>query len=259
MEIGHDIESQGRRLVDWLSRDALPAWLRTGFDEVEGYCVERLPGGGSPDTGAAIRTRTQARQLFVLSVAHSLAWAPEAERRADALSAFIDRHCRQESGPGYVRSVSATLTARDSSRDLYDHACFLLASAWHYRAFGDASSVENAHSIIRCLDDELAHPAGGWAEGDYDYANRRQNPHMHMFEALLALHDATGDDVWLDKAGSVYALFADRFFDRRSGFLLEFFDDDLQPACGEAGRLAEPGHMMEWVWLLRWYERVSGT
>ncbi|MCG8370465.1 MAG: AGE family epimerase/isomerase, partial [Proteobacteria bacterium] len=47
--------------------------------------------------------------------------------------------------------------------------------------------------------------------------------------------------------------------DRRSGFLLEFFDDDLQPACGEAGRLAEPGHMMEWVWLLRWYERVSGT
>lgn len=259
MESGLDIESQGRRLVDWLSRDALSAWLRSGFNEVEGYCYERLLSDGMPDTGAPIRTRTQARQLFVLSVAHCLDWAPDIARRADALSAFIDRHCRQDSGPGYVRSVSATLATRDSSHDLYDHACFLLASAWHYRAFGDPSSIENAHSIFRFLDDELAHPDGGWAEGDYDYANRRQNPHMHMFEALLALHDATADDAWLDRADRVYALFVNHFFDGESGFLLEFFDDKLQPVRGDAGRVVEPGHMMEWVWLLRWYERARGT
>lgn len=254
-----DIHSQGRRFVDWLSRDAFPAWQQAGFDDENGHSFEWLLPAGAAATDAPVRIRTQARQLFALCVAHDLHWVPDVANRADALHAFIVTRCRQARTAGFIRSLSADLSVSDAGHDLYDHACFLLASAWRYRAFGDESAIETARTIMRFLDAYLAHPAGGWSEGDYDFEHRRQNPHMHLFESSLALFETTGAELWRDYAGRVYALFTDHFYDPDSGHLLEFFDDALQPAGGDAGRTAEPGHMMEWVWLLRWYERLSGT
>jgi mannose-6-phosphate isomerase len=56
----------------------------------------------------------------------------------------------------------------------------------------------------------------------------------------------------------MFELFASRFFQSASGVLGEYFDDELNPAAETAGRIVEPGHHYEWVWLLRWYERESG-
>ena len=209
-------------------------------------------------SGAAIRTRTQARITYVYCIAHHLNWSTDARARVDALQEFVDANCRQNDGAGYVRTLSTSLAGRDTTRDLYDHACFLLADAWKHRAFGDEAALHNAHDIVDMLDARLGHRNGGWQEGDYDYEHRRQNPHMHLFEAFLALADATGDDYWLLRARQVYALFTKHFFAADSGVLLEFFDETWQPAPGDAGHFAEPGHMMEWVWLLRWYEYLSG-
>ncbi len=258
-----DLRTQGRRLVDWLSGDAFSAWIRAGFDAGSGNSYERLLSLDTADTRATLRTRTQARQLFVLSVAQVLRWSlPRSSTvaaRADALNTFIDRHCRQENDDGYVRSLAPDSSVQDKGHDLYDHACFLLADAWRYRAFGVDSAIESAQRNLLFLDTHLAHPDGGWREGDYPHAHRRQNPHMHLFEGLLALYETTGDDDWLARAGEVFTLFTEHFFDADSGVVLEFFDDALRPAPGDAGSTVEPGHGMEWVWLLRWYERLSGT
>ena len=56
----------------------------------------------------------------------------------------------------------------------------------------------------------------------------------------------------------MFELFASHFFLPELGVLCEYFDDDLNPASGELGRIVEPGHHYEWIWLLRWYERESG-
>lgn len=253
------IETQGRRLLDWFSNEAVGAWHRSGFDPVWGRGAERLSSDGRAELASTIRTRTQARLIFVFCVAHHLRWPVDAAARVAGLCDFVDEYCRADDGRGYVRSLSADLSERDSGIDLYDQACFLLADAWRYRAFGDESSIDDAWRTAGMLDERFAHASGGWLEGDYEYEHRRQNPHMHMFEAFLALFSATGDEAWLEKAGRVHELFVERFFDADSGVLLEYFDESLHPAPGETGRTAEPGHMMEWVWLLRWYERESGT
>jgi mannose-6-phosphate isomerase len=57
----------------------------------------------------------------------------------------------------------------------------------------------------------------------------------------------------------MFGLFAGRFFQADPGVLIEYFDDRLVPASGVPGRVVEPGHHFEWIWLLRWYERESGT
>src|SRR3546814_13925869 len=64
--------------------------------------------------------------------------------------------------------------------------------------------------------------------------------HMHLLEACLALHEATKETAYLDRAGLLLDLFRDRFL--VTGSLREFFTDDLRPAPGDAGRIVEPGH-----------------
>src|SRR5262249_5373058 len=55
----------------------------------------------------------------------------------------------------------------------------------------------------------------------------------------------------------IFGLFRDRFMDDKAGLLIEHFGPDWErsPEIG-SGRF-EPGHMVEWVWLLRRFERST--
>jgi mannose-6-phosphate isomerase len=80
---------------------------------------------------------------------------------------------------------------------------------------------------------------------------------MHLFEAFIAAYKATFDSAYLDLAGHVYELFENYFFEKDTGTLLEFFEVDWSPDT-KMGDLTEPGHMMEWCWLLHDYGQLSG-
>jgi mannose/cellobiose epimerase-like protein (N-acyl-D-glucosamine 2-epimerase family) len=77
---------------------------------------------------------------------------------------------------------------------------------------------------------------------------------MHLLEAFLAAHEATGGEEMLHKAGSIVDLFRNHFF--CSGMLCEYFDDNFAPLPSPA--FVEPGHHLEWVWLLSHYARAAG-
>jgi len=53
-------------------------------------------------------------------------------------------------------------------------------------------------------------------------------------------------------------LFRRHLFDPATGTLGEFFAEDWTPAVGDAGTHVEPGHHLEWAWLLDQYERLTG-
>jgi mannose-6-phosphate isomerase len=80
---------------------------------------------------------------------------------------------------------------------------------------------------------------------------------MHLLEAVLALFEASGDPRWLAEAESLVTLFRERFFDRETGTLGEFFAADWTPDAAN-GHIVEPGHHFEWVWLLYRYAALSG-
>jgi mannose/cellobiose epimerase-like protein (N-acyl-D-glucosamine 2-epimerase family) len=85
---------------------------------------------------------------------------------------------------------------------------------------------------------------------------RRQNPHMHLLEAFVALYEASGDDFWRARAARILDLFRRHFF--QEGQLVEFFDRDWQETPHEGRRLREPGHFFEWAWLLHRYAVLTG-
>src|SRR5438477_116158 len=76
-------------------------------------------------------------------------------------------------------------------------------------------------------------------------ALRRQNPHMHLFEALLNLWTNARDARYLNRAGKLFELFSRRFFQPDLGVVIEYFDQALAPAPGIAGTIVEPGHQCE--------------
>ena len=81
---------------------------------------------------------------------------------------------------------------------------------------------------------------------------------MHLFEALLALHEATGGAEWLERAAALRGLFDVRFFSAEQCQLTEFFDADWRETLVDGSFIREPGHHFEWVWLLHRYGQLSG-
>lgn len=253
------LKNAAKRLEDWIKNDAVPLWLSRGFDEKTGAHYERLLANGDVDFDSSVRVRVQARQAFFFTVAADRGWCNQGQKVAEQLLSFVQKNAAHPTaGGGYTHLMDKSFKLIDIKQDLYDHAFFILANAWMYRAFGDKAALVEAEKIVAHLDEHFGSACGGWTEGDYDYPCRRQNPHMHLFEAFLALYDATKEAKWLARVGELFALFQARFFDADQNVLFEFFDENLQRCSDAKGDVVEPGHMMEWVWLLDWYSRRSG-
>lgn len=247
------------QLVQWLQQDALPLWSQCGVDSRNGSSFEKLLPNGSPDLYSSRRMRVQARQIFVFSRAEQLGWIrgmdSVVKRMADFSSRCGTLPCRSD---GFVHLLDHEFQILDSKYDLYDHAFFILGSAAAYATYGHRADLRRAQNILEWLDLKFKHPSGGWAEGNYEAPYRRQNPHMHLFEAFLFLYEATQKPMWLSRAQSILELFNRYFYSSEEAIVREYFDQQWGLAEGEAGDVVEPGHLMEWVWLLRWYQKCSG-
>lgn len=249
---------------EWLTRQALPLWSHAGYDDAAGGFVECLTLDGRPLLDRDKRMRVQARQIYVYSHAHLLGWEPPAggPRALDVARGgfeFLTRHYWRTDGGGFVFSVARDGTPADTRIEAYEQAFALFAFAWYHRASGDTDALIWATRALAYLDEKLADPThGGYFENLSHDLPRRQNPHMHLLEALLALHNATADTAFLDRARTIIDLFRTRFVDPATGTLGEFFEADWAPAPGTAGQIVEPGHHFEWVWLLRRYAEATG-
>jgi mannose/cellobiose epimerase-like protein (N-acyl-D-glucosamine 2-epimerase family) len=230
-------------------------------DARHGGFHEHLDARGSPLPPGAKRLMVQCRQLYVLSQA-ALLGDPTGQRIAERGYDFLRSHYRDKRQSGWFFRADATGEPIDRSKDLYGHAFVLFALANLHRAFAAPDALALATATMDTLHTHMTASNGGFwdnAAEDWtpDTALRRQNPHMHLLEAVLALFEASGDRRWLHEADALIALFRDRFFDPATATLGEFFTADWTPHPA-TGHIVEPGHHFEWVWLLHRYATLSG-
>lgn len=243
-------------LTRWMVEQSLPLWAGAGWDSATGGFIERLDSEGRADVAAPRRVRVQARQIYAFAKAAKLGWYPQG--RAIALSGLdhlLTRAKSPDGRPGFVHVLAPDGSVLNPLRDTYDHAFVLLALAHVYELDQDAQVLAEIHALMDFLDTSLRSPHGGFREGLPASLPRRQNPQMHMFEAMLAAFAATHEPQFLTRAGELFGLFAANLYDQRRQVLGEYFEDDwstIQPVC------VEPGHQAEWVWLLKSFERASG-
>ena len=234
----------------------LPLWSREGWDAASGGFVDRLLEDGRADRLAPRRVFVQARQIYCYAKAAQMGWYPEGRQVAlKGLEYFLARAKSPDGKPGYVHRLTPDGAVLDAKRDTYDHAFVLLALATVYALDRDAQVRAEIDSLLSCMDSQLRSPHGGFLEGLPPSLPRRQNPQMHLFEAMIAAFDATHDLAFQNRAGDFYALFLANLYDKQTCALGEYFEEDfskIEPVS------VEPGHQAEWVWLLKGFERITG-
>ncbi len=148
--------------------------------------------------------------------------------------------------------------------DLYAHAFVLFMCVWVFMATRDDEAKDIARNTLAFIQKHFKDKQCGFVEQLNEDLQpipqmRRQNPHMHLFEACIFAHEC-----WPDEAGFAQAahelkgLFINHFWDVDKNAMGEFFDDGLKPHP-EKGDVYEPGHHFEWVWLLNRYEQAFGS
>lgn len=255
--------AQTHRLTGWLTAKALPLWSTIGFDARQGCFHERLDWAGQPVVGIPRRVMVQARQIYVFAHAAHLGWFPQGGRLADIAMSSLLRDFRDAAGTssGFAFSVDHEGRIVSASRDAYAHAFILFAIAWLYRLNGEPRLIALADATIAFIDANLADHAHGGLFDMFPVGDRgkRQNPHMHLLEAYLALEASLPGRGYIERAKHLIEIFKTRLFVAKGGFLLEYFAEDwsAHPDPNKR-RICEPGHHFEWVWLLREFEKLSG-
>lgn len=239
----------------------MPLWVSAGFDSAHRRFVERLTldAGQIPD--APIRLIVQGRQVYSYSVAHRRGWFAGALDLVEAAYATMVReYYRPDGRDGWVYTINRDGSVADGRRDLYSTAFALLGIASYVDATGKRQALALADETLTHLDGAMrARAAGGYVEAlPVPDGPRRQNPHMHLLEAFLALWQVSKEARYLARATAMVDLFRKHFFLPQAGVLGEYFDERLAPKAGEMGTIVEPGHHYEWIWLLRRYEAATG-
>ena len=231
----------------WLLEAAAPLWSTRGRTG-PGLFAERMTLAGEPDP-SLFRTFVQARHIFSFVTIGKLGWSglwPDLV--SESMETVVKRAKRADGF--YVHALDAEGDVLDHRADLYDQAFVLLALGTAGGALDRQDWFDEAEALLDLIESRWQHPAGGFREGEIGHPRiRRQNPHMHLLEAFLALHEASGRERFRRAAHAMADLAEAKFVNPSSGALLEYFTDALESAADVDGQISEPGHCFEWAWL----------
>ena len=234
----------------------LPLWSTEGWDDERGRLYRSARSRRPRRSAAPRRVFVQARQIYCYAKAAQLGWYPDGRAIAlKGLEHLLAKAKAPDGRPGFVHTLTPDGAVLDPLRDSYDHAFVLLALATVYALDRDAQIRAEIDALCHFIDTQLRSPHGGVHEGLPVSLPRRQNPHMHLFEAMIAAFDATHDLVFQNRAGNFFSLFLANLYDKQRQVLGEYFEEDfskIEPVS------VEPGHQAEWVWLLKGFERITG-
>lgn len=179
---------------------------------------------------------------------------------------FLLRHYYDPVHGGFFNNVDSQGRVLNESKRLYGHAFALLALSHVARITQEERYRVAALQAWKDIHRNLRDSDGGYRpEAPRNFAlnhtNRNQNPVMHLFEALLALVEATNDELAKEGARSVgnfvlYKLLQGA--EDGSASIPEWYDEHWKPLpTAEAGGYTDLGHQFEWVHLLMTGDRLG--
>jgi mannose/cellobiose epimerase-like protein (N-acyl-D-glucosamine 2-epimerase family) len=255
-----------QRFVSYTFADMAGLWLRYGWNAAGAHSIERLQADRTPARLGYRRSMAVARQLFFMSQAWRVTGNQACAERAHALFTDLTGRFWDAQHEGWFFSLddagAGAESGADARKDLYGHAFAIFALSHYAAIFGKPAAIDWARRTSDVVKRRLLLPQGWFAQGaarDWTQPDvaLEQNPHMHMLEAWLALHAATGDAGVLQDTEQLIALYTARLRSADGGKVLEHFDAEGRPQQ-EKGQHVQPGHLYEWYWLLHDYAGLSG-
>lgn len=232
------ISGRNSQAADWFWQTALPFWANRGRDP-EGGFHDALDDAGRP-IQAAHRLRVQARQVYVFARAGSAGWDGPWRDLVEHGLDFLAGSMRRPDG--LVWSIWSDGAGQGLA--LYDQAHALLALAAAASATGRSDVALQAAGLMDRIIEAFGAGNGAFREPDAGAHDLRATPHMHLYEAVLALTEATGEPAWRRQAAEIASFAEQAFLDAEAG--------RVRPVVGgdTAGLVYEPGLAFEWGALL---------
>lgn len=198
---------------------------------------------------------SHSRQIFVMAQGYELtreASYLEAVRKG---AGFLLERFRDFDQGLFFYSMTPKGKILDKGKDSYGLAFVIFALSHASRVTGDDKYKKAALTTWGEMKSHLREETGFFKPK----TNRRytkvieqytQNPMMHLFEALLALYDATQSAEILKDAEDLASLIFTRLYQEREGRLPEIYDSEWRPAEAMQQGHIDLGHQFEWAFLL---------
>ncbi|MEO8248860.1 MAG: AGE family epimerase/isomerase [Burkholderiales bacterium] len=239
-------------LARWLEAAPTPSgFMRTGFD--------RHWKADAAQTGALTE---HARLVYSFvngyEVTQDKRYLAAATKGADFLLAKFHDPVHG----GFFLRVGPDGSVVHDNKNLYGHSFALLALSHMARVTQEPRFRDAALRTWKEIDLGMRDPGGGFRgelgrdfsqSGMAPAAGGSQNPIMHLFEALLALHDATADPAALAGAKGVADFALYRLLvglPDGSAYIPEWYGPGWKPASADKGGYTDVGHQFEWIHML---------
>ncbi|WP_131196532.1 AGE family epimerase/isomerase [Lichenihabitans psoromatis] len=244
---------QAHGLLDAFAHDTINP--RGGFFELDEHGGPIRDASGSNTRAIHVTTR----MIYCYSVAHLLGH-PGAAAIVDHGMAYLWSAHRDAVEGGYFWSVDDKGPV-DATKQAYGHAFVLLAAA-SAKTVGHPDADRLLADITQVLRDKFWEPQHGASAEEFSAdwtpidTYRGQNSNMHLTEALMAAHEATGDGHYLVMAESIADLLIRRITARHAWTLPEHFSENWEVNRDYAGSEmfrpagTTPGHWLEWSRLI---------
>lgn len=236
-----------RELDSWMRESAWPLWWKADR-HVNGAFYEALEFSGAPAVSDIARVRVQARQIYSFSLAWKLGWREKKLETglSDSIDRFVETCLGPEGIPGLLIDIKKGQMT-DPQPNLYVTAFAVMALAQSAEIIDSEKHDARLNLLLDNIDRHLAYPDGeGYREFLPAETTRLQNPHMHFFESILCLYKVSKSPAARERAEALLTFIRSTFFDQENSVVRERVD----PAEELAESHYEPGHSMEWVWLL---------
>lgn len=249
----------------------IPEWLTIAMPagDAPAPICESIDGDGNVIPDQPITTLAQGRTALMLAHLYLHTGDERLLTAAKRITVFMTTYLGGDDG-GYRYSVAPDGrdidTAASRQRRTYDQSFALLALVTLQKADPTAVTDDQINACISYIETVLTDPETGalWEDDDMAQSGakpgdlRAQNPHMHMFEAVMQAYEMTGDPIWLKRAKTYMDLGERYFIDPKIGAICEFIGHDLTQNDTAMGTRREAGHQFEWAWLLNRYAEFSG-
>jgi len=235
----------------------LKHWLAVAPSE-SGFLRANVTRAWRPREQKSTDLVAQSRLIYVLLSGYELTGDARFLDAARHGVDFLLRHFTDSVHGGFFHIVDGDGRVLDDSKHTYGHAFAIFALAHSYRVIRDERYSDAALMAWRTVNLRLRDAGGGFRpDAPRDFSggtggSRTQNPMMHLFEALLALYDASGSSEALAGARDIGDFVAYRLLKGLpdgGAYIPEWYNANWEPLPRDAGYV-DLGHQFEWAYLL---------
>jgi len=264
---GHLLELK-QQVKEELVQNILPFWLSKMVDNQNGGYYGRMNGNDRLILHADKGGILNARILWSFSSAFLLVNDPVYLEMANRAKDYLLAHFFDPEFGGTYWTVSWDGKAVDTKKQIYSQAFFIYAFSEHYRATGDASSLERAIELFHLIEKQsFDSELNGYFEAysrDWvlledlrlsakdENEKKTMNTHLHILEAYTNLFRVWKDDALKQQLKNLILIFTEKIVNPTTYHLDLFFNEHWETKS----TVVSYGHDIEASWLIDEAARV---